>query len=521
LTRRHISEKRTDKREGPRKVTAWASWRDYRNDESACADIPSGGDIPTALFFPADYSVGMANLGCHYIYRKLRELGVNAERFFASPIPYRSVEGDTLLERFGIIMCGIAYEGDVPVFAEWLRGGGIHPSRRERAANGTQLVGVGGAVTYINPLSLSEIADFIVLGDALPVMAHIAETLRGGGEKRIEILSRLAEHGSILVPSIHMNSGEMPALRAGKSSISEEYGHGSFVTPRSAFGDTLLAELQRGCARGCKYCVLPSCFSPMRQRGVSLAAEDIKRAAGRVSFSQVGLVTPEAGDYRELDELLDVIENLGKGVSFASLRVDRMTKRIVRSLIRGGRHSVTIAPETGNDALRASCGKNFTNDEIINVLAMAKDEGAASVKLYFMIGLPGEDDGDISSIADLCGMIRRETGLRVTAAISPFVPKPGTAWSGCEWTGERTLRDKYSLLKSSRAANAAGHAEKRVTFQYNSVNDASSEYLLSWASQSVSKLIAGGVPLKEIKNMPRGAGRKETISELRRLGFAV
>ncbi|GHV51183.1 radical SAM protein [Synergistales bacterium] len=453
----------------------------------------------------------MANLGYHYIYRKLRELGVNAERFFASPIPYRSVEDDTLLERFGIIMGGVAYEGDVPVFAGWLRNGGVHPSRRERAANGAQLVGVGGAITYINPLSLSEIADFIVLGDALPVLPHIVEALRSNRE-RDKILSRLAEHGSILVPSIHMNSGGSSPLYIGKSAVSEEYGYGSFVTPRSAFGDTLLAELQRGCARGCKYCVLPSCFSPMRQRSAALAAEDIKRAAGRVKFSQVGLVTPEAGDYRELDKLLDAIESLGKGVSFASLRVDRMTKRIVRSLTGGGRHSLTIAPETGNDELRASCGKGFTNDEIISVLAMAKDEGVASAKLYFMIGLPGEDEGDVLSIADLCGMIRRETGLRVAAAVSPFVPKPGTAWSESEWAGERALRDKYSLLKSSRE-------ERGVTFQYNSVNDASSEYLLSWASQSVSKMIAEGVPLKNIKNIPRDAGRNETISELRRLGF--
>ncbi|MDR1886180.1 MAG: radical SAM protein, partial [Synergistaceae bacterium] len=155
------------------------------------------------MFYPADYSVGMSNLGYHYIYRKLRELGVSSERFFAGPVPHRSVENDTLLERFQMILAGVSYEGDVPCLARWLLRGGIDPSRRRRA-DGDPIVGSGGAISYINPLSLCGICDFIVLGDGLPVMPFVVDALRGSGS-RTSLLGRLAEHGSILVPGIHLD----------------------------------------------------------------------------------------------------------------------------------------------------------------------------------------------------------------------------------------------------------------------------------------------------------------------------
>lgn len=476
--------------------------------------MKSGGDLPIALFFPSDYSVGMSNLGYHYIYRSLRETGTRVERFFRSPVPYRSVEKDTMLERFPYIFAGVSYEGDIPAFAEWLSSGGIDPSRRSREDNCSQLICVGGAITYINPLSVSEIADIIVLGDALSVVPCIVEALRDNAD-RLELLEKLAVHPSIFVPAIHWDRMEGAELSLSKTkSLDDEYGCSTWITPKSVFEKTLLVELQRGCMRGCRYCTLPSCFKPFRQRGIEKVKQDISRIAALSDFDKVGLVTPEAGDYRHLNELLEFIGGLGKSVSFASLRIDGLTPEIVGALTRGGRHSITVAPESGDDELRASCGKKFTNDDILEALNMARERGVTSAKLYFMIGLPDESDTQVKSIASLCDRIKRETGLRLNATVSPFVPKPGTAWSGAAFAGESSLKKKYRVL--SRAFDG----DLKNSIQGASIKEACLEYALSWSTVEVSRIITEGSEWKNtLKKISSRTDRTSASAELSRLGL--
>lgn len=466
--------------------------------------------MPSALFFPDDYSVGMANLGYHYIFRGLREQGVAVERFFNTPIPYRSVDRDTLFERFSLFLASVSYEGNVPVFVKWLSEGGVPPLRSNRG-EGAPLVGAGGAVTYINPLILTGVCDFILLGDGLPLLPFMVETLRKGSSRN-DLLRRLAEHPSILVPSIHMDSRvEKRRLEVCKEKdISPSYGYGSWVTRKSAFGSTLLVELQRGCRMGCRYCTLPSCFSPFRQRKVELVISDVRKAASKTSFEQVGLITPEASDYPDLDLLLQELESLDKGVSFASLRVDFLTRGIIRSMVRGGRHSITIAPETGDDRLRASCGKKFSNDTILAALETARAEGVTKAKLYFMIGLPGENEEDVLSIAALCERIRNQTELGLTITVAPFVPKPGTAWQDAPFEGAASLKSKYALLAK------ACKSVSRGVLQGVSIREAELEYALAWGSSQLALKIAQGNVSKELL---RDVNRSEMKKELRALGL--
>ena len=140
----------------------------------------------------------------------MREQGVGVERFFAAPNPGRSVDTDARLDKFPLLLAGISYEGDIAQFYRWLLDGRIPLSQEDRAEGNYPLVGVGGAISYINPLALSGVCDFIVLGDALPVLPFLLKELRrwSGNNDRVQLMENLASHGSILVPSVHLNESK-------------------------------------------------------------------------------------------------------------------------------------------------------------------------------------------------------------------------------------------------------------------------------------------------------------------------
>ncbi|MCF0247788.1 MAG: radical SAM protein, partial [Synergistes sp.] len=437
--------------------------------------------MPWALFYPSDYAIGSANLGYQYVFRRLREAGVAAERFFAAPIPYRSADADTLLERFSVITASIAYEGGIPVFFRWLSEAGIPLSAKQREDGGFPVVGMGGALSYINPLSLSGVCDFIILGDGLDVLNHVTESLRAWerGLSREKLWNRLAESPNVFVPPVDIVEGRVVRdLQIDRTlDLNGPYPvHSVWTSEKSAFGNTLLLELQRGCVRSCRYCTLPQCFGKTRLRDFSVIKNAVEDITSRFDVQRAGLVTPEAGDYPQLSPLLGLLDEKNVGVSFASLRVDRLNEEMIDALVRGGRRSVTVAPETGGEALRASCGKKFSDDLIIEKLAMAKKAGIENVKLYFMIGLPGESDEDVSGITTLCRRIIDATGQNLSLSVNPFIPKPGTPWQNEKFAGKFTIREKYERIKRDMRTIT----KKTPLLRLTGIKEAESEYALAW-----------------------------------------
>ena len=467
-------------------------WEPFTRNEVNVLPLPRGGDPSWALVFPSDYGTGIANLGFHYAFYHLKKLGVGVERFFLSPILNLSLESRRPLQDFPIITASLAYEPDALNFLEILAKAGIPPRAKERKQGRFPLIGAAGAFTSINPAMLLAVADFIVLGDGEPVIPHLVGCFRGqphGEDGRDSILEALDEHPSILVPAL----GEERALeflkngtkRVAKTPCQQTLGHGIWISPNSVFGRTLLLELQRGCARGCPYCVLPSCFSPLRQRPVETVIETVERLAPVVPFTQVGLVTPEAGDYPGLEPLLDTLERLKKGVSFASLRIDNLTRRMVKALRGSRRESLTIAPEAGSDRLRLRCGKAFTNGQILDKLEMASSEGIRKVKLYFMVGLPTETEEDLIAIATLAESIRKELRLAVSLSVNVFVPKPGTPWETQSFVGTAEAESRCRILKSA----ISGKLGRSCDVRFSSLREAELEYRLSWGGPEILDLM--------------------------------
>ena len=471
----------------------WGTWKQYRSDETWLVDLPKGGDLPCALFFPADYSVGSANLGFHYIFRALKLLGVGAERFFFSPIPNRSVDSDERLDKFSLILTSVSYEGDFERLCSWLIQNNVPLLAEQRDWNTAPLIGAGGATTYINPLLLSGVCDFIVMGDGLPVLPYIVEEVRRWQRdgNKAQLLHRLSLLDNVLVPSIHLPDPHNLTLKIAKSD-GMDMGHSAWVTPNSVFGRTMLIELQRGCCRHCSYCTLPNCFGPFRQRGADDICQEISRLSISDDFDQVGLVTPEAGDFPKLEKVLDCLHANQKGVSFASLRADALTPQMIKALIRGGRKSITLAPETGDENFRRKCGKNITNDRFIQSAILAAESGVKQIKLYFMLGLPDELDEHVEQIPLLCEQLYKETRLSLHLSVGQFVPKPGTHWEEKPFLSQSEIRRRQRIITKKMVTSS----KSKPTIRFSGHKEALKEYLLTWSGYLDSLSYATHFPEK-------------------------
>ena len=478
-------------------MSQWQSNKPLRESEVWFKKLPAGGDLPWAVLFPNDYSLAASSSGWQFVFSFLRWLGVRSERFCTSPVPYRSLESDTMLERFPVITATISYECDIINFLSWLRGANIPLSPSERAKNNFPLIGVGGAITYINPLAVSGFADFVILGDGVEELSLVVSSIRSyssGGDR--EILWRdLAKNESIFVPPMDITNGELKRklkISRGLDLNSPDYhGHTVFSTQKAALGKSILIELQRGCARNCAYCTLPSCFGKCRQKNFENVASLVESLCQDYPDHQIGLVTPEAGDYYELDKLLSLLKKHNLSVSFASLRLDRLSESVLEALALSGHKSITVAPETASEELRFSCGKKFSDNLILEKLLLAKSFGITKAKLYFMIGLPGETDDDVASIPDFCFNLAKQTGLALTLTINPFVPKPWTRWQDAPFIGKREAKRRYNLItKMLRQLKG-----RRLDINFSSAKEAEEEYNLSWSSIEDSHKLCSNVTL--------------------------
>lgn len=129
-----------------------------------------------------------------------------------------------------------------------------------------------------------------------------------------------------------------------------------------------------------------------------------------------------------------------------------------------------------------------------------------------MIGLPNESEEDVLSIPALCRRIRQETGLLLHVAVSPFVPKPGTIWSGMPFDESVQLKQKYHLLTKAFRKNTIG------VLQSISVKEAKLEYALSWADSTISDRLADHIRAGAgLAGILRNTARVDTSFELQRL----
>ncbi len=394
--------------------------------------------------FPDTYEVGMSHLGLQILYAILNALPeIACERCFAPwpdmerelrrrRMPLASLESQRPLSAFDIVGFSLQYELSFTNVLMMLELGGI-PLRRIERGDGHPLVIAGGPSAF-NPAPMSAFIDAFVVGEGEEAVAEIAASVlavRNRGGKRREQLEALAEIGGVYVPEIHTGDE-----RITKRIITDldiwRVPLAPIVPLMKAIHDRITLEITRGCTRGCRFCQAGMVWRPVRERTPAVIEEMAEAMLRSTGHDEISLLSLSSGDYTLIEPLLKALMDryYARRVALAlpSLRVETLTPKLIESIRRVRKTSFTLAPEAGTQRLRDIINKGNTEEELLATTAQVFAAGWKAVKLYFMLGLPGERDEDLEGIADLArkALLTAHNRGQVTVSLSTFIPKPHT-----------------------------------------------------------------------------------------------
>jgi radical SAM superfamily enzyme YgiQ (UPF0313 family) len=446
-----------------------------------------GGRLPIALIYPNSYYVGMSCLGVHALYHLLNSYRtVVCERVFwesEDRLPL-SLESQRPLADFAVLAFSLNYEVDYLNVVQLLKASGIPLYAAERG-EGHPLVIAGGPCITANPQPLAPFFDVVCLGEAEPILPGLLSRLSEGiGEGRDRLLGALALLPGVYLPQYHSGA---PLARQWLRDLDEAPTASRVFTRYTELGDLFLVEVGRGCGWGCPFCLVGSTLGPVRFRSVgSLVAQ---AEPGLRYRRRVGLVGPAVTDHPEIEELLTSLRQLGAGLSVSSMRLKPLSPVVLAMLAEGGAQTISLAPEAGSSRLRRRVKKGISDDDVLEAATKVSGLGIKQLKLYFMVGLPGETDEDVAEIVGLAArckgiLDRSQSGTRLVLNIAPFVPKAGTPFQRLPMASLAVLNRRLSLLKK-------GLPSQGIRLKVESPAWSEIQAVLARGDTEVSRVLAG------------------------------
>jgi len=411
-----------------------------------------------ALVYPSPYRAAMSSLGFQTIYREINATpGRCAERAFlpddpaargADGVPLLTYEGSRPITDFSVMALSVAYELELAGVIRVLDLAGI-PALADDRDHRHPVVIAGGPLTFSNPLPLVPFVDAILLGEAEDTIHTALDVIFGAVDKArsLEELARAVP--TCLVPSVH---GEAQR-ELGRVDDARLPAYAQIITPHTELRNMFLVEGERGCSRGCSYCVMRrSSRGGMRVVPVERVLERIPPEAKRV-----GLVGAAISDHPRICELVETLADRGLEVGLSSLRPDRLTDRLAAALRRAGHRTLTTAADGASQRVRDGIGRRAREKHLEQAARLTREHGFDRLKLYMMLGLPGETDEDVDELVRFSSELSHI--CPVSLGVAPFVSKRNTPLDGEPYAGIATVEARLRRLR----AGLRGRVEVRAT----------------------------------------------------------
>jgi len=441
---------------------------------------PAEGDLRVSLVFPDAYEVGMSNAGLAILYSMLRLTpGVFVDRFF---VPWTDMEEHIRCGRaafvsrdlglpladFHVIGVSLPFELTYTGILTVLDLGGLELRAEDRGPDAPLVIAGGPGAAHPEPVA--RFFDAVLVGDGEVMLPAFLRTLSDRdfpAAGRDEILPELDLVPGIYVPSLHSPDtdpdtglGIVPGVVARRRWV-EDLDAGPDLRPFpvpsvEAVFDRVSLEIARGCPQGCRFCEAGIYYRPFRERGTAELLAEARDRMADTGMEEVGLASLSTADRTDLVDLVTRLQPImadgHASLSVSSLRAYGVDEEVLQVMAEGRTSSLTLAPEAGS-RLRGVINKSVRDQDLFDAVERMCREGWNRVKLYFMLGLPGESDDDVLEIARLAREVRaigrrlRGGRFRLVVSCSLFVPRPHTPlqWSGMTEAG--ALRAKIGLIK--------------------------------------------------------------------------